>query len=179
MATRRGEMTGGTGRDQGVRLPGLRRARKEAGLSVRDLAEKSGVARSTISYLEQGDRSAQGRTARALADALEVELHYLVREPFQAAAAVGMVMSSPPHDEPGSEEADDGGEVLTLARERARQTGSSLNEALRAMIREQAAIFGRSPRRTGVLPSGAPRERRKVMSRQDAAASAVASVRGE
>lgn len=185
MATRKGERTEPTGREQGVRLPGLRRARKEAGYSVRELAEKSGVARSTISYLELGERSAQGRTARALAEALGVKRVALTREPGEAsedvASGVGMVAMPAPSGEHGddADTGEEGGDIEALARARARREGVSVNEALRSMFQEYAIISGHAPLPTRYLPSGAPRERRKKMSRPDAAAAAVSASRGE
>lgn len=59
-------------------LPNLKQTRERKGLSLRELQEKSGVYRSTISELENLDRGAQGRNVRKLADALEVETDELV-----------------------------------------------------------------------------------------------------
>lgn len=51
-------------------VPGLKRLRLDAALSQRDLAIKSGLARSTISALERGAAEARPSTLRRLADAL-------------------------------------------------------------------------------------------------------------
>lgn len=56
----------------------LRRERERHGLSIRELEQKSGVSKNTISGLERGKRAAQGRTVRRLAGALEVEIRELV-----------------------------------------------------------------------------------------------------
>ncbi len=53
-------------------LPRLRRVREDAGYTLRELGEKASVPAATISKLELGHRGAQGRTARALAGALNV-----------------------------------------------------------------------------------------------------------
>jgi transcriptional regulator with XRE-family HTH domain len=54
-------------------LPHLRDLRRRAVMSQEDLAEKSGVARDTISKLETGQRGAYPSTIRKLAAGLEVE----------------------------------------------------------------------------------------------------------
>ena len=54
-------------------LPHLRGLRQRAILSQEQLAEKSGVARDTISKLETGRRKAYPTTVRKLAAGLEVE----------------------------------------------------------------------------------------------------------
>lgn len=51
----------------------LKRIREEASLSQQELADASGVARSTIAPLELGERRMQPRTRRKLAAALGVE----------------------------------------------------------------------------------------------------------
>jgi transcriptional regulator with XRE-family HTH domain len=53
-------------------LPRLRRIRQGAIMSQEELAEKSGVARDTISKLETGRRGAYPSTIRKLAAGLEV-----------------------------------------------------------------------------------------------------------
>lgn len=53
-------------------LPHLRRFRQRAILSQDQLADKSGVARDTISKLENGQRGAYPSTIRKLATGLEV-----------------------------------------------------------------------------------------------------------
>jgi transcriptional regulator with XRE-family HTH domain len=69
-------------------LPHLRRFRQRAVMSQEQLAEKSGVARDTISKLETGQRGAYPSTIRKLATGLEVEpqlllggVEYLEEEP--------------------------------------------------------------------------------------------------
>ena len=54
-------------------LPHLRDLRRRAVMSQEDLAEKSGVARDTISKLETGQRGAYPSTVRKLAAGLDVE----------------------------------------------------------------------------------------------------------
>lgn len=66
-------------RGRGIMLPGLRNAREDAGLSLRELEERAGVPSATISKLELQHRGAQPRTARALAAALGVEVRELRR----------------------------------------------------------------------------------------------------
>lgn len=65
-------------RGRGIMLQNLKRTRERKGLSLRELEEKSGVYRSTISELENLERGAQGRNVRKLADALGVETDELV-----------------------------------------------------------------------------------------------------
>ena len=65
------------GRRGGIMLPELQDAREDAGLSLKELEAKSGIPFATISKLELGRRGAQGRTARALAEALGVEVREL------------------------------------------------------------------------------------------------------
>ena len=59
-------------------LPHLRHLRRRAVMSQEDLAEKSGVARDTISKLETGQRGAYPSTIRKLAAGLEVEPRMLL-----------------------------------------------------------------------------------------------------
>jgi transcriptional regulator with XRE-family HTH domain len=59
-------------------LPRLRRIRQGAVMSQEELAEKSGVARDTISKLETGRRGAYPSTIRKLAAGLEVRPQMLV-----------------------------------------------------------------------------------------------------
>ena len=56
-----------------MELPHLRGLRQRAVLSQEQLAERSGVARDTISKLETGRRKAYPTTIRKLAAGLEVE----------------------------------------------------------------------------------------------------------
>ena len=59
-------------------LPRLRRIRQGAVMSQEELAEKSGVARDTISKLETGRRGAYPSTIRKLAAGLEVQPQMLM-----------------------------------------------------------------------------------------------------
>ncbi len=59
-------------------LPHLRDLRQRAVLSQEQLAERSGVARDTISKLETGQRKAYPKTIRKLAAGLEVEPQLLL-----------------------------------------------------------------------------------------------------
>ncbi len=73
-------------------LPHLRNLRRRAVMSQEDLAEKSGVARDTISKLESGQRGAYPSTIRKLAAGLDMEprmllggVEYLEEEPAEDA----------------------------------------------------------------------------------------------
>ena len=59
-------------------LPHLRNFRQRAVMSQEQLAEKSGVARDTISKLETGQRRAYPSTIRKLATGLDVEPQMLL-----------------------------------------------------------------------------------------------------
>lgn len=59
-------------------LPHLRNFRRRAVMSQDQLAERSGVARDTISKLETGQRKAYPSTIRKLASGLEVEPQILL-----------------------------------------------------------------------------------------------------
>ncbi len=59
-------------------LPRLRLVRQEAVMSQEELAEKSGVARDTISKLETGRRGAYPSTIRKLAAGLDVRPQLLM-----------------------------------------------------------------------------------------------------
>ena len=59
-------------------IPHLRDFRQRAIMSQEELAEKSGVARDTISKLESGRRKAYPTTIRKLAAGLDVEPRMLV-----------------------------------------------------------------------------------------------------
>ena len=59
-------------------LPRLRRIRQGAVMSQEELAERSGVARDTISKLETGLRGAYPSTIRKLAAGLEVRTQMLM-----------------------------------------------------------------------------------------------------
>jgi len=64
-----------------IRLEELRHIREQAGYSQQDLADESGVSQHTISELELGRRSPQGRTLRKLAKVLGVEVADLRGDP--------------------------------------------------------------------------------------------------
>ena len=59
-------------------LPRLRLVRQEAVMSQEELAERSGVARDTISKLETGRRGAYPSTIRKLAASLDVQPQMLM-----------------------------------------------------------------------------------------------------
>ena len=59
-------------------LPRLRRIRQGAVMSQEELAERSGVARDTISKLETGQRGAYPSTIRKLAAGLEIRPQMLI-----------------------------------------------------------------------------------------------------
>ena len=71
----------------------LRELREERGFSQYDLAQESGVGRSTIAALETGERGAHPSTTRSLAQALRVTIPDLYREP---------ITPPPSHDRPSS-----------------------------------------------------------------------------
>jgi transcriptional regulator with XRE-family HTH domain len=58
----------------------LRELRLEKMFSQAELARKAGTTQVTVSLLERGKRTAQPRTVRKLADALEVEPRELLAE---------------------------------------------------------------------------------------------------
>lgn len=73
-----------------MEIPHLRGLRQRAVLSQEQLAERSGVARDTISKLETGRRKAYPTTIRKLAAGLEIEpqlllggVEYLDEEPTE------------------------------------------------------------------------------------------------
>src|SRR5215216_5284000 len=75
----------------------LRELREERGFSQYDLAQESGVGRSTIAALETGERGAHPSTTRALARALGVTVPELYKNPITSPPAsqrpAGMVES--------------------------------------------------------------------------------------
>ncbi len=62
----------------------LRQLRRERAWSQRDLARHSGVSQDTITRLETGQRDAQPRTMRRLAEALGVEPRELMKRSSDA-----------------------------------------------------------------------------------------------
>ncbi len=67
-------------RNRSTPLPALRRLRREAGLSQRELGVMAGVSPGTVYRLENGLRGAYPTTLRKLAAALGVKPADLVRE---------------------------------------------------------------------------------------------------
>lgn len=51
----------------------IKHLRVKKGLSLRDLSQKTGIAFSTLSLIENGKTSPRPKTAKAIADALEVD----------------------------------------------------------------------------------------------------------
>ncbi len=112
-----------TGTKKLLKLEGLRTARKAAGLSLRDMEERTAaqgqrVYSSTISELENGKRGANRSTAVRLGEALGVPVGMLTGEmPFEAA----MVLVRPesgtvaPADVAALEEFDDFAAMLAEA----------------------------------------------------------------
>jgi transcriptional regulator with XRE-family HTH domain len=75
------------GRDEKMRTASrkplrLRELREERGFSQYNLAQESGVGRSTIAALETGERGAHPSTMRALARALDIQVADLYRNPI-------------------------------------------------------------------------------------------------
>jgi transcriptional regulator with XRE-family HTH domain len=60
-------------------VPNLKRIRNEYPLTVRELAEKSGVSYDTVTKVENGHREARPSTIRKLARALDVEPRELMQ----------------------------------------------------------------------------------------------------
>ena len=81
-------------------LPHLRNLRRRAVMSQEDLAEKSGVARDTISKLETGQRGAYPSTVRKLAAGLDVEPRMLL-------GGVEYLEDEPGEDAPKKPKSDD------------------------------------------------------------------------
>ena len=77
-------------------LPRLRRIRQGAVMSQEELAERSGVARDTISKLETGQRGAYPSTIRKLAAGLEIRPQMLI-------GGVEYLDEPPPEGEPVEE----------------------------------------------------------------------------
>lgn len=75
------EKTTQTSPATGIMLAGLKEARIDAGLSLRELGGRTGIDYSLISKLERLRHGAQPRTARKLADSLGVEVRDLRRKP--------------------------------------------------------------------------------------------------
>ena len=80
-------------------LPHLRGLRQRAVLSQEQLAEKSGVARDTISKLETGRRKAYPTTIRKLAASLDIEPQMLLGGVEYTEAEPGEGSSEKPADD--------------------------------------------------------------------------------
>lgn len=52
----------------------LRRLRELGGFSIRQLATEAGISKSTLAYLERGEKQASEQTVKKLADALNVPM---------------------------------------------------------------------------------------------------------
>ena len=85
-------------------IPHLRGLRQRAVLSQEQLAEKSGVARDTISKLETGRRQAYPTTIRKLAQGLEVEPRLLM-------GGVEYLDEGPVEDVPDAPEREEKGRI--------------------------------------------------------------------
>jgi transcriptional regulator with XRE-family HTH domain len=63
----------------------LRRVREQRGLSLKELAEKAGLAKDTVWRLDTVQREAEPKTRRKLASALGVGIRDLTRPPDEEA----------------------------------------------------------------------------------------------
>src|SRR5919112_6886982 len=79
-----------------MRLERLRYIREQAGYSQQELADESGVSQHTISELELGRRTPQGRTLRKLAKVLGVEVADLREIPVSPKAEAPPSSIQPP-----------------------------------------------------------------------------------
>src|SRR5215208_2982380 len=113
-----------------IRLEELRHIREQAGYSQQDLADESGVSQHTISELELGRRSPQGRTLRKLAKVLGVEVADLRGDP-----------DSPKAEAPPSPEQPN---FNGLLKEERRATISDVLGSLRGMHEESIARWARA-----------------------------------
>jgi transcriptional regulator with XRE-family HTH domain len=82
-------------------LPRLRRIRQGAVMSQEELAERSGVARDTISKLETGRRGAYPSTIRKLAAGLEVRPQLLIGGVEYLEGSESEQIENKPSEEPG------------------------------------------------------------------------------
>ncbi len=130
-----------TGTKKMLRLGALRAARKEAGLSLRELEERTAargqrVYSSTISDLENGKRGANRSTAERLSGALGVTVGMLTGEvPLDAAVVLARPASGAekiaPADAAALEEFDHFAAMLAAAQ------GITKREALGSMMEEK------------------------------------------
>lgn len=152
------------GRGRGIMLPGLARARADAGYSIRGLQEASGVPRSTISLIERGKSGAQSRTVHRLAEALGVKTPALTRDPAEALAA-------PSREEIGGLVAD--------ARKESERMGEPFEDVLaRVLERYSRGSAGEDEASRPKKPLGTPRGARPWF-QEPLAAAAVSEDRGE
>ncbi len=112
------------GRGKGIMLPGLMRARTDAGYSIRGLQEASGVPRSTISLIERGLSGAQSRTVHRLAEALDVEIPALTHAPPGDARAAALSR-------------EEIAEIVAAARAETERTGQSFEDLLALKLAER------------------------------------------
>ena len=126
-----------------LKTPRLRQLREKAALSQNEFSDRSGVSRATIADLEAGNRSAQARTVRRLAEALGVVPEELYGEPASP------LVSAPPQAEytavVGQEEDSD--ERLVM-RQQYEQAFTSANKKLRSDL---ASLDATDPQNTDVL----------------------------
>lgn len=96
--------------DLGARIArALRRERERAGLSVSELARRSGIGKATVSQLESGGGNPSVETLWAIATALGVPFSVFVEDP---GAAPHLIRA---HEHPGIRAADAPYEALLLA----------------------------------------------------------------
>lgn len=154
-----------SGKGHGIGAPGLKQARADLGLTMRELEDASGVARSTIYRLESGEHGARSQTLKTLAKVLDVPLHALTRQPRETYS----------WDENGGGEGAPTFGVASkqdfeFAAIRAAAEGISEDEALGRMLRERAQ---RPPK-----PQLWPREEMpKIAGEKNAAAAVLADRR--
>jgi transcriptional regulator with XRE-family HTH domain len=126
-----------------LKTPRLRELREKAALSQNEFSDRSGVSRATIADLEAGNRSAQARTVRRLADALGVEPEELYGE------RASPLFSAPPQAEyttvVGQEEDSD--DRLVMRRTYA-EVFTNVNKKLRG---ELEAMSTTTPENSGAL----------------------------
>ncbi len=144
-------------------LPGLARARADAGYSIRGLQEASGVPRSTISLIERGKSGAQSRTVHRLAEALGVETPALTRDPAEAPAP------------PSREEI---GGLVAEARTESERTGEPFEDLLAKKLEGYSEGSAGGEEARPKKPLGTPRGVRPRF-QEPLAAAAVSEDRGE
>jgi transcriptional regulator with XRE-family HTH domain len=143
-------------------LPGLRRARTDAGYSIRGLQVASGVPRSAISLIERGKSGAQSRTVHRLAEALGVEPPALTRDPADAVA-------------PSREEI---GGMVAEARAESGRTGEPFEDVLARKLEGYSGGSAGGDEARPKKPLGTPRGVRPWL-QEPLAAAAVSEDRGE